>query len=342
MNNVHKMSLALLVAAMMAPSIASAQGPSDGPPGGGPQGGFPGGGFQGGPQGRGFGGPGGGFQSGGPMRGMQGGPLIGMKVSAVSTPMETLDSVLSLSPTQRTQIAAIQSEFRDRIRNLGPRPDLTGGFGPGAGGPPQLNASDREKADDLASTMSKRIEAVLSSSQSQSLSVLLAQLKELQAAQIPPQLFSRLNLTDTQYDRIAKIESSAKQEIKTAVDKAASSEDYDQLEIALQDSHREIADRVRSVLTPEQRASVRGPGQIRGMGAFGRRPGGGGQGGGFGGPGGGPAASPGGFGGVNDPGGFGPGPDGGQDGPPPMDDGQGGPPPPGGDPQDDGPGPGGF
>jgi len=319
MNNIKTWSMAvLLAAAMMAPAgiVSAQQGPGGGAPGGfqgpGPGGGGfggPGGGFQQGGRGGGFGGqnaggPGGGFQRQGPGGGPQGGPI-----TAATLPLRQLSSVVTLTDSQRSQIETIQQDFREKEQVLNPRPAAGGRQGLGQPRPARPDAAVRAQLDDLAKKASDQIVAVLKPDQASDLSTLLGRLKQLQAAQIPPRFYTQLHLSSAQYDEIAKVESSERDEMKAAVQKAASDGNYEALEQSLQDAHSATHDKVIAALTPAQARLIESGGAGgRGMAAQGGR----GQGGfGQGGRGGGGGRQAQGFGGG--PGGFG-GPNGGPDG----------------------------
>jgi hypothetical protein len=272
MRQINKWSLIMLATATLTPAtIAFAQGPGYGPPGGFPGGG-PQGGFQGGP-------PNGFFQVGGFLGGQNGGPASAPEpamVSAVTTPISTLTSALTLTQDQQSQIQAIQSDFRQDVGEVTPRP---AGFGQQYSRPAPPDSATRAKLKDIDSKESALVMSILTPEQTASLTTLLSQLKEMAAAQIPTRLFSQLNLTTDQYNQIAKIETAEDAVIKQAVTKAATDSDYDDLEQSLADSHWQVHTKALAVLTSTQAALVTSSqerGGFRGPQAFQSR--------GFGGP----------------------------------------------------------
>jgi len=329
MIQVSKWPLAMMLVATLVPAtIVGAQGLNDGTQGGG----FPGGGPQNG-----------GFQGGGQMGGLRGGPQgpgmgaprPGQIVSAVTTPLTKLTSVLSLTSAEQTQIQTIQASYRQQLNVVAPRPTPSFGGQSAGSQPARPDAATRAKIKDLSDDYSKQIEAVLTADQVTALTTLVTQLKELADAQISPRLCTQLNLTTDQFAKIAAIESASHDSLKQAVQKAAASGDYDELEQTIQDVHETVRTQVASVLTSSQEAMTetnqQGRGafqQARGGGGqdsfggqqgFGGGPGGGGGPQGFQGPGGG---GPGGFGQGGGSGpdaagnGFGPGNNGAPTGPP--------------------------
>jgi hypothetical protein len=246
MNSLNKLALAIAIAGAILPSSAAmAQN---------------GGGFQQG--GQNFGPPMGNGQDGGYMRGPQGGgfPGGGMqfqdRISDVTAPLAVLTSELKLNSTQQGVITNVQQDFRRQAQQLMPRPTQNGGFGPGQGGPQGMDAATRAKVKNIANDLSGQINAALTTEQQSALASLVSRLRELQVAQIPAQLYDNLNLTDDQYSQIGSIESSANDALKQAAASASAGEDFDELVQTVQDSHRQIHDKVVALLTSAQATAL--------------------------------------------------------------------------------------
>jgi hypothetical protein len=302
--------------ALSAPALhAAGQADEQGGPGGfgGGPGGFGGpgggqrgpGGFGGGQGGRGGGPQGGGFQGGG--RGMG----MGMGGASVARlPFGLLTSELKLSDEQKGKVAVILLESREKMQGM-----MMGG---------QDGSDPRQRMQQADADVEKQVNSVLSGSQKQRLTTLLAAMRTLQISMVPPQMVGELKLTDTQLQTLAAA-------APVAPDNAGAPPDPDEMQTKMAAARTAV----KSTLTTEQMAQVQafmsrnmggGGGQGGPGGGFGGRQGrqGGGQGGFGGGPGGGGPRGGGGFGGGpggGGPGGFGGGPGGG---------GPGGPPPPGG------------
>jgi hypothetical protein len=229
-------------------------------------------------------------------------PPMGPPIAAVTTPVPTLTSALTLTSSQQSQIETIVQSFRDQMRSFMPPPDQNGGGGDGQGRPTPPDAATRSKIEALVSSSSDQITALLTPSQTTELTTLLGQLKELQAARISPHLYSQLNLTSDQFAQISKIEDATQATVKAAVQKAADTGDYDSVQQAIQDAHTQAHTQVIAILTPTQASLVENSG---GQGGFGGQMGGPPNGGGQDSMGGGPPHDGGPGGGTGGPGGQG-------------------------------------
>jgi Spy/CpxP family protein refolding chaperone len=169
-------------------SVAMAQPPDFGGPGGPPpgQGGF---GGQGGP-GRGQGRPGqGGFG------GQMGMPRV---VSAASVSLRALVAYLTLSDGQIGKIALIREDMMEAMRPAPPKR-------PTDGQPPQQPRREDMQAKSLAAEKkaTAEINALLSDGQRKQLGILVKAMKALQAGGIRPDAVIKLALTNDQLDKLA-------------------------------------------------------------------------------------------------------------------------------------------
>lgn len=231
-------------------SVTLAQRPGGGPPPGG------GGGGQGRP-----GGPGMSPPFGGPRQ-----------AAVVDVPIEMLETGLSLTSDQKTKIAAIQQQFQKQRQTMRPGPGGPGGGqgnpgGPdgGPGGPdgqgrgPGGPGGPMDKMRDLQQQTSKKIEALLTTSQQQMLPALLKMCDAMRATGIPAETYSDLKLTADQKTKIVAIAQKAQQTMRQNMDKArqgGSGIDFEAMQATMQQARQKSQKEAFNTLSTEQRQTV--------------------------------------------------------------------------------------
>ena len=247
-------------------SATLAQGPGGPPPGGGGRGG----------QDR-PGGPG--------MPPPFGGPR---QAAVVDVPLAMLETGLSLTADQKTKITAIQQQFQKQRQTMRPGPGGPGGQG-GPGGPGGPNGPDggpggpgggqgpggpdggpggpggqggpgggqMDKMRDLQQQTSKKIEALLTTSQKQMLPALLKECDALRATGIPAETYSDLKLTADQKTKIAAIAQKAQQTMRQNMEKARQGGgDFEAMRETMQQSRQQSQKEAMNALSTEQRQTV--------------------------------------------------------------------------------------
>jgi hypothetical protein len=174
-----------------------------------------------------------------------------------------------------------------------------GAGGGGFSGPPPVDPAISARVKTVEANATIQIDGLLTDSQTKSLGTLMDQLKDLQTDGISPRLFAKLQLTSDQLTEVHTIAAASNDSIKSALETALSTGDYNDIQEALQVSRQKARQQVAAILTSAQKTVLNSERQGReqmGMrpplGNFGGQfdnqlgpPPGGGQ---FGGPGGGP------------------------------------------------------
>lgn len=214
----RRLTIAYVLAATLAASVALAQGPGGPPP---PFGGPP--------------------------------PGPPPPVSAANIPLPFLDSQLSLTSGQESRMKQIQADARAKRDTLRPMPDSRL-----PDGPPSRAEMDamRAKADAIDSTATSQIRAALTASQKQALPGIVAQAEALRADGIPLQIYDDLNLTASQKDKLTAIGQAAAKADKLATDKAKQTGDFQSLRATVHDSRQTTHAKVDAVLSDSQRQTL--------------------------------------------------------------------------------------
>ena len=146
-------------------------------------------------------------------------------VQLATIPVQALDSLVKLTPDQKTKITAIHDKFETSARALPKDP------------------SSREKRRELAQTASRDIRAILTEEQNTKLQTVARDFKGMTGAGIPLPLIQELKLTDDQKKKIAEIVAEAR--------KGAGNAPADR-----KGMRQQVQSKIAAVLTADQKAIV--------------------------------------------------------------------------------------
>ena len=182
------------------------------------------------------------------------GPRMGQghDMTAANAPLQLVENALKLSIDQRTQILAIQQEFRDAVHDQMPRPPAEGS------GPPDRTTMNAlmEKVKSLHKTYSAQVVAVLSADQKTALTRFLDDSNDFRLVRIPPPAIPLLQLTGDQWAKVHAIAVKARAALDAIFDKAPANNQMGPDRSAVAKINRDAHESALAVLTDDQKAIV--------------------------------------------------------------------------------------